>query len=130
MRMYTEDSYRCTRGGYAPLPAAADFCSTERVDFQMRMVFREYASQVQTMRRIEARIARYNTLEEPVPDDLVEVDQRQRETSIIIAFKFQALGLLKSADMIDDKEFVCHVGLVPSSVYNWCIAGFRVSACY
>jgi hypothetical protein len=79
----------------------------------MRMVFREYyASQMETMRRIGARIARYNTLE-PVPDDLVKVEQRQRETSIIITFKIQALGLLMSADMIDDKEFVCRIGPVP-----------------
>ena len=84
----------------------------ERVDFQMRVVFREYASQMETMRIIGARIARYNTLE-PFPDNLVKVKQRQRETSIIITFKIQTLGLLMSADMIDDKKFVCRVGPVP-----------------
>ena len=44
----------------------------------------------------------------------MDVEQRQRETSIIIiAFKIQALCLLMSAYMIDDKEFVCRVGTVP-----------------
>ena len=44
----------------------------------------------------------------------MEVEQRQRETSIIIiAFKIQALGLLMSAYMIDDKELVCRVGTIP-----------------
>jgi hypothetical protein len=85
----------------------------DKVNFQMRMVFREYASNVEALKRIEARIAKYKT-SNPVPvEDLVEVERRQRETSTIIAFKIEALDLLMSAAMIVDKEFVCRVGPVP-----------------
>ena len=62
----------------------------EKVDFQMRMVYREYASNVETLKQIEARIASYKTLD-PVPaEDLVAVERRQQDTSTIIAFKTRA----------------------------------------
>jgi hypothetical protein len=85
----------------------------EKVDFQMRMVYREYASNVETLKQIEARIASYKTLD-PVPaEDLVAVERRQQDTSTIIAFKTRAYDLLMTAAMIEDKEFVYRIGTVP-----------------
>ena len=83
----------------------------------MRMVYREYASSVEALKKLEAQIARLKTLD-PVPaEDLVAVERRQQEILAIIAFKIRALDLLMTAAMTEDKEFVCSIGPKTRSLY-------------
>ena len=79
----------------------------------MRMVYREHACSVGVLKKIEAHIANYKTLD-PIPaEDLSAMERRQDEASAVIAFKTRALYLLMTGAMIEDKEFVCHIGTDP-----------------
>ena len=77
-------------------------------------VYREYAYNKEVLKKIEAKIASFKTSLDPVPaEDLVAAERRQQDTSTIIAFKGQALDLLMTAVMIEDKEFLCRIGTAP-----------------
>jgi hypothetical protein len=86
----------------------------DKVDFQMRMVYREYAYNKEVLKKIEAKIADFKAALDPLlAEDLVAAERRQQDTSTIIAFKAQALDLLMTAVMIEDKDFFCRIGTVP-----------------
>ena len=95
-------------------------------------VYREYAYNKEVLKKIEAKIASFKTSLDPVPaEDLVAAERRQQDTSTIIAFKGQALDLLMTAVMIEDKEFLCRIGTVPPvSTIAELPAYFRIFACY
>ena len=52
----------------------------EKVEFQIRMVYREYASSVEALKKIEAQIVNYKS-SDPIPaEDLVAMERRQEKT--------------------------------------------------
>ena len=84
----------------------------EKVDFQMRMVYREYASNKDVQKETEDQIALLNSEPSSLAKDIAAAERRLQDTSAIIAFKGQALDLLMTAVMIEDKEFLCRIGTV------------------